>query len=140
MRVLFAILLIALLPLRGWATDAMAVNMLGHAQNATKTIAIHAMFMGSDSHKHVKNAMTAHAGCQEHAQDGNASDPTPNLHGATGHTQHGSCTACQTCSATPVALQPGVPPLPLTLHSVPRYAGAAFASAEPARGFKPPIS
>lgn len=80
----------------------------------------------------------SHADCLEHTHGGMTSDSAP--HGTAGHTHHSGCTVCQTCSATPLALQTTVPRLPLAPHSVPRDAGARFASAEPARGFKPPIS
>lgn len=139
MRALFLILLIALLPLRGWTGDAMAVEMLGHAQHATKTVAVDAVFAGHTSHFSTENTSPHPAGCMDHDQ-GVATQHSPDSQDVPTQPNHGNCTACQTCSATPVALQTAVPSLPLTLHSVPRDAGAVFASAEPARGFKPPIS
>lgn len=141
MRALFLVLLIALLPLRGWAGDAMAVDMLAQPAVAIENVAVDAVSTG---HKHpiqAANGMTSHAQCMEHTPGVMASDHTPDAQGAPVPPHHDNhCTTCQACSAIPVALQAAVPLLPVTLHSVPHYAGPAFASAEPARGFKPPIS
>lgn len=141
MRALFLVLLIALLPLRGWAGDAMAVDMLAQPAVAIENVAVDAVSTGHKHPMHAENAMTSHAQCMEHAPDAMATGHTGDAHGAPQQPHHNNhCTTCQVCSVIPVALQAAVPLLPVTLHSVPHYAGAAFASAEPARGFKPPIS
>ena len=84
--------------------------------------------------------MADHAPCPDHAPHAQATGHGPDAQGTPAQPHHNSCTTCQVCSATPVALQTAVPVLPVAPHSVPHYAGTAFASAEPARGFKPPIS
>ena len=115
-RLLVVLLLIALLPLRAWAGDAMAVEMalMAQAVQATPT--------------------AAHGDCHEHSAAAQPSQSTP----AMDNCNH--CAACQACFS--VALEPvlaqglllagaaGVPVL--TLHP--------YASADLALGQKPPIS
>ncbi|MFZ3128104.1 MAG: hypothetical protein WA136_08815 [Rhodoferax sp.] len=141
MRALFLVLLIALLPLRGWAGDAMAVDMLAQPTVAIENVATDAVSTVESHPMHAESAMDSHAQCMEHAPGDMANGHTSHVQGAPVPPHHNNhCTTCQACSAIPVALQAAVPLLPVTLHSVPHYAGPAFASAEPARGFKPPIS
>lgn len=138
MRNLFLILLIALLPVRGWVGDAMATGMAGtpaQQQVATKMVAEHVHEIGAQGHfDHdavVAEAGQAVADCTGHAS-GEAS------HAASTHCE--SCTACQACHT--VALSQFVSDLSpvfrgLTLSSI---AADQFSSAEAALGQKPPIS
>jgi hypothetical protein len=109
--------MIALLPIRGWMGDAMAVAMLAapaHAMNQAASTDLppcpdHAM--GSDA-----------AGLQ----DDNGSDHA-----------HKSC---DVCNGPAMALAiPSVPAL-AAMHSVLVPPAERFASTEPQRGVKPPIS
>lgn len=140
MRHLFLILLIALLPVRGWVGDAMATGMAGtpaqHQQQvATKMVAGHVHEVGAQGHfDHdavVAQAGQAAADCTGHAS-GVAS------HAASTHCE--SCTACQACHTVALSqfasdLSPVV--RGLTLSSI---AADQFSSAEAALGQKPPIS
>ena len=113
MRHFVLALMIALLPLRGWVGDAMAMEMAAADANAGNIV---------------------QAECPGHAalplQDGDS--PTP-AHGE-------SCSACQICHS--VALTAMLAPMPSVSMpaAAPRTAAPLFTSAERAAGFKPPIS
>ena len=126
MRLLFLILMMALMPLRGIAGDVMAIRMA--TQLPSQAAAVDAAPSG----------MTAdHADCMGHseaaARPGPAQGPDSQGHCAT-------CPACQVCFS--VALPWLVPtwsaaPLP---HTVPFVLDLTFISAFAAPGLKPPIS
>jgi hypothetical protein len=134
MRVLLLALMIALLPLRGWVGDAMAMDMMTEALHAP----LHAIkSVASDDHTtgHGSHLEAHHADCAEHAA------PAPTSDAAGSH--DGNCAshaACQLCHS--VALAP--PPLTLAPAALPLAAPplalAGFVSAELPRGFKPPIA
>ncbi len=144
MRIFLFALMIALLPLRGFAGDVMATEMAiqmaaqaqSHFADATKTAAAHAAHSGAsghfDSHHDTaaaKNAATAVNGCADHMA-------TEQCHSSD---NHGSCQACQACHTVALSLAfNSMQPVPAssTLHPV---AAAQFASAEAALGQKPPI-
>ncbi|MDP2256615.1 MAG: hypothetical protein Q8K05_11255 [Polaromonas sp.] len=137
MRHLFLIILIALLPLRGWGSDAMATGMLATQvqQTATKIIADHAHEAGTQAHFDpetvVAEAAWTAADCAGHASGGKT-------HAADTHCE--SCSVCQACHS--VALSPTAADVTAAfkLHTLPRTEVAQFASAETALGQKPPIS
>lgn len=154
MRLLFLILMIALLPLRGWAGEVMATEMASsqmtktHLQreSAMKSGAAHAynhwsaaVFEGQKAAIEVQKLVfeakdtptAAMHDCEGHAT-ADASGPVD------GHCD--SCSACQACHS--VALSPAVVSLSLGFSSpcLPRRAAAHFASAAAALGQKPPIS
>lgn len=144
MRTLLLALMIALLPIRGWLGDAMAVEMARHALPAAAAVSMASAAteahcqdameaMDADDGMGMQMAMSGHPtqDLQDHAtHDGGGAD----------HQGCGTCTACQVCHT--VAL--GGMPLVDTVHLVPQAPPAAhterFASAEPAQGLKPPIS
>ncbi len=139
MRHLFLILMIALLPLRGWASDAMATAMVTaqvqHQQTAASTSAARAIEAGVLAHQDnetvVAEAAQTAADCSGHAlgENEDAED-----------THCNTCSACQACHT--VALSP--PTVDVTTafnpRTLPRTVVAQFASAEAALGQKPPIS
>jgi hypothetical protein len=129
MRTLLLALMIALLPLRGWVGDVMAVELAQPSQGAPH----HAMLAGAstmaDCHEdHAGHAPTV--GLQAHAQPGDE-----HAAGACG-----SCTVCQICHS--VALANVLPPLPAGSlpMAAPRSSQPQYASAERVQGDKPPIS
>ena len=139
MRTLLLALMIALLPIRGWLGDAMAVEMVRHALPASSLVEQEASLdsVVADAHCHEAMGAADDSGMDtmaHHPDDGNSSD-----HG-TDHQGCGTCTACQVCHT--VAL--GGMPLVDIAHSAPQAPPAAraarFASAEPVLGLKPPIS
>ncbi|MET3493062.1 DUF2946 family protein [Variovorax boronicumulans] len=130
MRTLLLALMIALLPIRGWLGDAMAVEMVRHSMPAASAS------VAADAHCHEAMDAADHGtDTMAHHDDGSSS----NDHGAD-HQDCGTCTACQVCHT--VAL--GGTPLVDIAHSAPQAPPAAraarFASAEPVPGLKPPIS
>ncbi|WP_332739501.1 hypothetical protein [Hydrogenophaga sp.] len=119
MRHWFLVLMIALLPLRGWMGDAMAVEMLTQPTHAT--MASMAMDEHGADHDH------DHCACDEHTAS--AED--------VGDHQHNACDVCNVpaLAMTMPALQ--IPPM---VHSQLAPPAERFASSEAQRGIKPPIS
>ncbi len=136
-RRLFFVLMIIMLPLRGWVGDAMAMQMA--LVGTTQPIAI-VQGMGAAHHDEASTAAhphalapppaVAHGDCTDH---GASDDPTQDTHCQT-------CTVCQACHAVAITL----PPLDVaTLASIPlppQSAAGRFVSADRALGLKPPIS
>ncbi|MGJ7530821.1 hypothetical protein [Variovorax sp. GB1P17] len=138
MRTLLLALMIVLLPIRGWLGDAMAVEMVRHslpAAAAAVSTASSSATMATEAHCH--EAMEAGSGTMDMADHTSSHD---NSDSGTDHQGCNTCTACQVCHT--VAL--GGMPLIDIVHGAPQAPPAAhasrFASAEPALGFKPPIS
>ncbi|SDZ06944.1 hypothetical protein SAMN05518669_120106 [Variovorax sp. YR634] len=138
MRTLLLALMIALLPIRGWLGDAMAVEMVRHSLPAAEA-AVSMATAATEAHCHeamdAGSSMDMQMGMADHAgsHDNSSND-------GTGHQGCGTCTACQVCHT----LALGGMPLVDIVHSAPQAPPAAhaarFASAEPAQGLKPPIS
>ena len=140
MRHLFLILMIALLPLRGWASDAMATGMgvtqvQNQQQSAIKLIASHTHASGAQAHFDTETAVTEagqpSAECAGHAF-------VEKAHSADAHCD--SCVVCQVCHT--VALSPMAASLTaaFSLRTSPGAVNVQFASADSALGQKPPIS
>lgn len=121
MRHLLLALMIALLPLRAWVGDAMAVSMLGHPGATAVASAV---------------AADAHAPCPDHAvgvpalQDA-AHDEAPSHH------PHSACDVCN--GPALVVAQHTAVSLPQAQALLAQPA-ERFASAALAPGIKPPIS
>ncbi|WP_084181130.1 hypothetical protein [Polaromonas glacialis] len=140
MRHLFLILMIALLPLRGWVSDAMATGMLAsqvqqQQQTATKTEATHGHEAGTKAHQDTETVVAdvtpTAADCPGHASGAES-------HAADAHCE--SCSVCQACHT--VALSPTGTDVTavFNLSMLPWAAVAQFSSAETALGEKTPIS
>jgi len=140
MRHFFLILMIALLPLRGWVSDAMATDMA--AAGAQQTQQVTAKSMAAALHEsaeeatlHLQTAMTqaapAAADCADHALGGEAHAPDAHCD---------SCSACQACHTVALSPEAAAVAVIFDLRTLPRAAVAQFASAEAAPGQKPPIS
>ncbi|KQX86815.1 hypothetical protein [Variovorax sp. Root473] len=137
MRTLLLAFMIALLPIRGWLGDAMAVEMVRHSLPASEAVVSAATGI-AESHCH-EAGMEADTGHDMAAMHDIDSGDSQQPHG-TDHADCGTCVACQVCHT--VAL--GGMPLVDTPHAAPQALPAAhaarFASAEPVLGLKPPIS
>ena len=140
MRHLFLIIMIALLPLRGWVSDAMATGMAATEVQSKQQIAIKIEANNADDAAAKANfdleTMTTETGliaadCSDHAFG-------THLHTADAHCD--SCSACQACHT--VALSPAAAEASavFNLGTLPRAAAAQFASAEAVLGEKTPIS
>jgi len=134
MRHCLLILMIALLPLRAWAGDAMAGEMLAQQLIAINSIAAeHATTRGSGSFDH-ETAALAMPDC--HGQAASPADAAQAHHTASAGN---ACSQCQACSSA--ALQPSATLLPAVPgpQALPATGTPQFASALPAAAFKPPI-
>lgn len=117
MRHWLLILMIALLPLRGWVSDAMAVEM-----------------SGAQPHAWVAEAADADHPCPEHSATATADHDN---HGSGGDHTH---TACDVCNGPALALAAAPAQTLPPAHSVMVLPVEHFASTEAQRGVKPPIS
>ncbi len=141
MRHFIFVLLIALLPLRGWMGDAMAVSMLAQSINAaSSTGEIATIIEANNDHMTLtfasnasKNATQAGTGHPCHGMDA-ATDSvaleTPAVN---------ACTACQVCHLTASLPQP--PPLLVQVraHTLASQPPALWASADLSALTKPPV-
>lgn len=130
MRHLFLIVMIALLPVRGWAVDSMAVSMAARQLNAIESVTTEAINTGVKGQFDSETQATMPTDCPMQVQ---AADKA----GA------GVCHGCNTCQLC-MAVVTGYPMTPVGATSLPQATPAigsiSFSSAEPAPGFKPPIS
>lgn len=139
MRYLFFIIMIALLPLRGWVSDAMATEMLAsrvqeEQPNTIKLIAKHAHEEGARAHNDIEivaDAAQAAVDCAAHDSGG---------HGHAAGTHCDACSVCQACHTVALSLARADVNAVFSLRTLPRAAVAPFASAETALNQKPPIS
>ncbi|MFZ3120572.1 MAG: hypothetical protein WA159_19895 [Variovorax sp.] len=125
MRVFVLVLAILLLPLRGWLGDGMSTSM---AIKAAQPAAHAAHTMPTDDH-----AMHDRAGM---SHDGHAGHDTQQA----SHDCQSTCSDCQLCHSVAMTLWPEVAAPIDAPRAAPAFMPAAFASAEPAPGLKPPIS
>ncbi len=137
MRHLFLIIMIALLPLRGWVSDAMATGMVTAQvqQTTAKIVATYADEAGMQAHQDtevvVADASQTAADCSDHAAGG--AD-----HAADTHCN--SCSVCQACHTVVLSPTPTDGSTAFNPRTLPSAVVAQFASAEAALGQKPPIS
>jgi hypothetical protein len=140
MRHLVLALMILLLPLRGWAGDAMATQMASAAvaieSGAARTHEIEATATFDHQHPGFESAQAIPDCHGQMASHSDAHDNAANDHAGTCQ----ACQACQACHTFALSPSPVVvtnvfasPPLPPT-------PGAAFTSAAAALTQKPPIS
>lgn len=124
MRHLVLALLIALLPLRSWMGDAMAVSML-----ATPAHASMASAMPGHDHTAMADSDAAHG--SDHDNQGD--------HGGSGTSEHAH-QGCEVCNGPAMALTTPAAAAPPAVHGTPAPMAERFASAPAHRGVKPPIS
>jgi hypothetical protein len=157
MRFLVVALMIALLPLRGWAGEVMATEMASnqisqqHEQldDAIESVAAHARKQGvSATFEGQKTAFEGQKPTFE-AKD----TQTAAMHDCEGHAKAdaaapanaqgdpcASCNICQACHTLAITPMAAVLNPVFTSRSLPLSADTAFASAPSALGQKPPIS
>jgi hypothetical protein len=122
------ILMIALLPLRGWVGEAMAGQMLAQQLVAIEKVATRAHRARAAGQFSSESAM-------------------PDCHGAAGAAAAAepadgtcaSCTQCQACSAVVLPVAARAAP-EAAAHTLPGASRVSFASAPRAPVFKPPIA
>jgi hypothetical protein len=122
MRTIVLILLVALLPLRMWAAESMAMRMAQAEMASTGHGGMAASAMPEDC------PMMAKAAMDRPASQGEPASP-----------DHAGCLTCQLCAA--LAMDSMVAPLRHAIPmALPDRVGHRFASADPLRELKPPIS
>ncbi|MGA0569537.1 hypothetical protein ACO2Q9_02330 [Variovorax sp. VNK109] len=135
LRIAFVLVLMSLLLVRGWVGDAMAIGKVPAVHGATPAIALAADApmpchdAPAPASAHDMHAMVATDAAMNHdmPQHGSGDDC-------------GTCTSCQVCHSSAVALLSGTPPAATMPQALAQRMTAHFASAEPQQGFKPPIS
>jgi len=137
MRRLFFVLLVLLLPLRGWSGDAMAIHMALPApiQQVSGVDVVGHLDLGEDS-AHVyamaSAVMSAAGDCASHGDTQET--------GSTDMADCGTCSMCQTCHTVAVLISMAVPdhgPVPL---AAPQHVAHGFSSADGALALKPPTT
>ena len=151
MRIFLFAVMIALLPLRGFAGDVMATEMAiqlaaqhsqqnevrDHHADATKNVAAHADHAGASGHFDSHHETAA---AQEAATTANACAGHVAAEQCHSSDNHGSCQACQACHTVALSLAFNQAQPVFASSTLPHLAAAQFASAEAALGQKPPIS
>lgn len=119
------LVMIVLLPLRGWVGDAMAAEM--SARHVQANAAVDVSQVQAPRHHAV------HEDCADHASDPRA--------GPVGQSADcPTCAMCQACSALALVSFAADPDAAAPGQRRPHAVEARFASADEARGLKPPIS
>ena len=150
MRIFLFALMIALLPLRGFAGDVMATEMAiqlaaqhsqqnevrDHHADASKNVAPHADHSGASGHFDSHHETAA---AQEAATTANACAGHVAAEQCHSSDNHGSCQACQACHTVALSLAFNQAQPVLASSTLPHLAATQFASAEAALGQKPPI-
>ena len=147
MRRWLLIVMVALLPIRGWVGDAMAMEMAStaaaHASSsqhlATLFIANHEDGARTYAPFDMKMAAEGHADCPGHAE-AMPTGPDASTAAESGHDACNACTSCQVCHTVALAATDDVSASNVQHFATPPTLSSPFVSAPPARGFKPPIS
>lgn len=149
MRHWFLILMIALLPVRGWALGTMTGQMPAahapltnttHAAAPVQSAASEAAGAGHHTAAGMKPDCPDHAGSVVQPDAHHAPEQDSGAAGSEASADCHSCTSCQICHTVAATAGAALPALSFTPHALPLLAGARFASAQPAPGLKPPIS
>lgn len=129
MRTLVLALMMALLPLRGWVADVMAVELAQPSQ-------------GAPHHAMAADPAPLHDCHQDHAGPAPMTEQQAHAQPADEHAAGdcGSCTVCQICHSVAMAVM--LPPLPAAAlpTAAPHSSQPRYVSAERAPDDKPPIA
>ena len=141
MRHFLLILMIALLPLRGWMGDVMAVEMtqqaISPASITTYSVANNDHSMpGMDHFYTPASPAQAEHPCPDHAAASPGDGSRVDMQATT---DCSTCTSCQVCHAVAVVMTAPAPATLAMAATAPLTTGSAFTSVVAARGFKPPI-
>ena len=156
MRRLFLFIMIALLPIRGWMGDVMAVEMASQNMTATESVANYVYPTRAKFQFGSKNAALAQADCPAHAAmafgpaaestdvvaatdvaDADAATATAD-NDTQGHCN--TCGVCQICHTVALPNALALSPHDFVPQTLPSVGSIRFASALAALGQKPPIS
>jgi hypothetical protein len=131
MRIWLLVLMIALLPVRGWMGNAMAVDMASQAvAKAQKT--------DSAASEAMETEASMPADCPMHAQF--ADTAAPAIDAEAGGVHCNACDTCELCLALATSTWSDAATLAFAPHAAPLATGYGFSSADSFSSFKPPIS
>lgn len=130
MRHLLLALIIALLPLRAWVGDAMAVSMMGHT--ATSMVAAGAQPDCPDHAGEVPLALSLSVGHDLHGSTAEAQQPD--------HPQDHQHSACDVCNGPALVVGLLLSATVSQHHTLLALPAERFASVALQQGIKPPIS
>jgi hypothetical protein len=139
MRVLIVTLMIALLPMRAWLGDAMAMQMVAGHTNTTESVATSPYETRAEVDFSV-NSEAQQLPCHEADAGTHHGAKALSSTGADDHSDCSQCSACQVCHGVAIFL--ATDPLAmlaqpsLLMHSAPAF----FTSVPRAPHLKPPIS
>ena len=145
MRRLLLILMIALLPVRGWASDVMSVAHAAQQLNTTELVATHELQTRAtatfNAYFEVKSVSSMPWDCPMAAPDVDraAQDRIGNWPMPPKSLCHG-CGTCQLCMALATSMSLPVFDASTATYPVPLPRNSGFSSATLPPGFKPPIS
>lgn len=128
MRLLVLAFMIALLPLRGWVGDAMAMERVSQGLTGTQASAA-----PGDCHE----AMASHAHAGAPHEDHPSSVAQDSTHASS---DCGGCTECQICHSVALAGPASLPPASTPATTAPQTQARLHASIARTPGFRPPIS
>lgn len=120
MRRWLVLLMLVLLPLRGWVGEAMAGEMVQQTLQGAHSAQMQQAADHDDCAGHDEAAQASHAGAT--SPDGGC----------------GTCASCQACSAVALVFPPPAMPAAGFSHAPPVFHAPTFASAERQLAFKPP--
>lgn len=143
MRYLIVTLMMALLPVRAWLGDAMALSMAVGDANAMKIVAASAEPARAGSTFSLKKALTPQPCHEAHGEAHTAISHLAETTPSADHTAHSDCNQCSTCQIChSVVLSPPAQALPLLAlpTQLAHSNHALFASVPRAPHLKPPIS
>lgn len=138
MRRFFLIVMIVLLPVRGWASDLMMVSMAVQQLHAVQSVQSGIDGQNAFAQPVAQVRPTMSADCPMMAML--AGHPVPETNDETGSPVFKVCTTCQLCMGLVTGFSQVHPPLMPLPHAALLFGGVSFSSAERASGFKPPIS
>ena len=146
MRRLLLILMIALLPVRGWASDVMTVASAAQQLNATELVANYAIQTRTgavfDGYFEVKPASSMAWDCPWRAKDAGqvAQDGIDSVSDSPSNRFCNGCNTCQLCMALVTGYPMALVSATYLPQAVQQVATISFRSAERTPGLKPPIS
>ncbi len=147
MRRWLLVLLVALLPLRLWAGDAMATGMVtGAMEPVTEdrlvvpdSVANYQYFTGADTEFHSEYSAPQHDDCISVASAVTTECGDCQTVAPADHANCQNCTNCQTCNTVALAVTLLQQPPSAIATTAPTGRPLAFVNAVPDRGLKPPI-
>ena len=127
MRRWLVLLMLVLLPLRGWVGAAMAGDMIQQQLHGPHAVALQQIDVHPTGHHGMDHDCAGHGSHAEHSPQTPASPDSCS-----------TCASCQACSALALAVPVTSVPCAIFGHAPPAFDAPRFASAERQLAFKPP--